>query len=148
MKKLVEYEKKDKEMNKHIISLRVFYPALLILVDILSAIGFSSFFRFYALWMTSLNISCWMKKLSLAGFNTKAWVNDCGGSSSVWKSKQNIRKKIVKFFSRESQDPFCSGCPNKFGISLETFASKTCIVYKKSLYFAPKKCFFSLFCEL
>ena len=95
MKKLVEYEKKDKEMNKHIISLRVFYPELLILVDILSAIGFSSFFRFYALWMTSLNISCWMKKLSLAGFNTKAWVNDWGGSSSVWK---NNREKFVKKF--------------------------------------------------
>ena len=44
-----------------------------------------------------------------------------------------------------------TGCPNKFGImfySSKMFASEASIVYKKSLYFAPKNCFFSLFSEL
>ena len=41
-----------------------------------------------------------------------------------------------------------TGCPNKFGIGSNMFASETSIVYKKSLYFAPKNCFLSLFGEM
>ena len=41
-----------------------------------------------------------------------------------------------------------TGCPSKFAIGSEMFASKASIVYKKSLYFAPKNCFLSLFCKL
>ena len=43
-----------------------------------------------------------------------------------------------------------TGCPNKFGNmfrSSEKFASEASIDYEK-LYFAPKNCFLSLFCQL
>ena len=36
----------------------------------------------------------------------------------------------------------------KFRISSAMFASEASYVYKKSLYFAAKNCFFSLFCKL
>ena len=38
-----------------------------------------------------------------------------------------------------------TGCPNKFGIGCEQSEHR---LQKKSLYFAPKNCFLSLFCEL
>ena len=41
-----------------------------------------------------------------------------------------------------------TGCPNKFGIRSEMFASKASIVYKKIVFCSKKKCFLSLFCEL
>ena len=37
-----------------------------------------------------------------------------------------------------------TGCPNKFGM----FANESKYVNEKKMYFAPKYCFLSLFCQL
>ena len=44
-----------------------------------------------------------------------------------------------------SYELLSTGCPNRFGIGSEMFASEASFVYKKSLCSTPKNCFFSPF---